>query len=165
MRARIVLAYTGAAFTLVIAALVPFVLMGTFSQIVAHAGLRIDPAYSGGVVARVMQHGAYRILIYEPVYPRALQRIDPFVQIAFAPAAALPRQITEDLDLDGDGQADVRVSFTVLADPNSRPQGSVFALSPSYQSFVTSSESSLSQLMVQTGGSVIMRVPLARVRR
>ncbi len=49
MRARIVsvLAYVGAAVTLVVAACVPFVLMGVFTNAVAHAGLHVDAAYSG----------------------------------------------------------------------------------------------------------------------
>ena len=164
MRSRTALAYTAAAFTLAIAASVPFVLTGAFMQMVAHAGLRIDPAYSGGTVARVVDRNGYRILIGPPVYPRALQRIDPFVQIAFGPASALPHQVSEDLDLDGDGQADVHVSFTVPADPHTRPQGSVIALSPDYGSFVMPGEFSFSQLIVQADGAVVIRVPLRRRR-
>lgn len=163
MSARIPLAYTGAALSLVIAALVPFVLMGTFTRVIAHAGLHIDPTYGGGAVVRVIQRGPYRILIDEPVYPRALQRTDPFIQITFTPTAALPRQVSEDLDLDGDGQADVRVRFTVPADPRARPEGSVTALNPRYKSFAMPGESSFSQLMAQTHGAVLLRVPLAQV--
>ena len=165
MRARIVLAYTAAALTLVIAALVPFVLMGTFTRVVASSGLRIDPAYSGGDVAHVIQRAGYRIEINAPVYPRPLQGIDPFVHLAFTPTEALPRLVSEDLDLDGDGHADVRVSFAVPADSEARPQGSVTALNPKYRSFVMPGESSFSQLLVQTHGAVIVRVPLAEVRR
>lgn len=165
MRARIVLAYIGAALTLATAALVPFVLMGTFTRVVAHSGLRIDAAYSGGPVDRVIQRGAYRILINKPVYPRALQDIDPFIQIAFTPTTALPLHVSEDLDLDGDEHADVRVTFTVPADPHARPQGAAAALSPRYRSFVTPGDSSFSQLMVQAQGEVVIRIPLAQVRR
>ena len=43
MRARIlaILAYTGAGLILAVAVCVPFVLMGVFSNVVAHAGLHI----------------------------------------------------------------------------------------------------------------------------
>ena len=41
--------------------------MGAFSKAVAHAGLHIDAAYSGGTVARTIDRGAYRIVVYQPV--------------------------------------------------------------------------------------------------
>lgn len=165
MRVRMVLAYSGAALTLVVAALVPFVLMGTFTRAVARAGLRVDPAYSGGSVVRAIQRDGYRIAIGEPVYPRALQQLDPFVQITFTPAAALPRVVSEDVDLDGDGRADVRIRFTVPADPGARPEGSVTALNSGYTSFTMPGELSFSRLIAQAGGAVVVRVPLARSRR
>ena len=165
MRARIFLAYSGAALTLAVAALVPFVLMGTFTRVVARAGLRVDPAYSGGNAARTMQRDGYRIVINEPVYPRALQEIDPFVQVAFTPAAALPRVVSEDVDLDGDGHADVHIRLTVPADAQARPEGSVTALNSRYESFAMPGEASFSRLMAQAGGAVVVRVPLAQARR
>lgn len=162
MRARIVavLAYVAASLTLVIAVLVPFVLMGTFSKAVAHAGLYVDASYSGGTVARTFTRRGYQVVVYEMVRPRALQRIDPFVQIAFRPAASLPAQVNEDIDLDGDGQADVRVSFMVPADRRARPSGEVVALNGKYQSFRMPGSYSFSKLMVQSGDVVLVRVPL-----
>ena len=85
-----ILAYTGAALTLVVAVCVPFVLMGAFSNAVAHAGLHIDAAYSGGTVARTIDRGRYTIVVYQPVEPRLLERIEPFVQIVFEPAECAP---------------------------------------------------------------------------
>lgn len=162
MRARIfaVLAYTGAAVVLLIAVCVPFVLIGTFSKAVAHAGLHVDPSYSGGTIARTVAHGGYRTDVYAPVHPRALQQTDAFVQIAFEPAAALPRQVSEEIDLDGDGQPDVRVSFTVPTDPHARPSGEVVALNAKYLSFRMPGNYSFSEMMVQSGGAVVVRVPL-----
>ena len=48
MRTRIlsILAYTGAGLTLLVAVCVPFVLIGAFTNVVAHAGLHIDATYS-----------------------------------------------------------------------------------------------------------------------
>lgn len=105
MRTRIlpVLAYTGAALTLVVAVSVPFVLMGAFSNAVAHAGLHIDPAYSGGTVVRTVERNGYRIVVDQPVQPRLLERIEPFVQIVFEPAPSLPAHVSDEIDLDGDG--------------------------------------------------------------
>jgi hypothetical protein len=163
MRARLlaVLAYVGAAFTLVIAACVPFVLMGVFSKAVAHAGLHVDEFYSGGAVARTVERGGYQVVVYQTVRPRGLQRVDPFVQIAFTSVSALPRQVSDEVDLDGDGQADVRVSFTVPTDARARPAGSVVALNGKYRGFTMPGDSSsFSELMVQGDGAVLVRVPL-----
>jgi hypothetical protein len=56
------------------------VLMGTFSKAVAHAGLHVDPSYTGGAIARTVEHPGYQVVIYQVVRPRALQAMDPFVQ-------------------------------------------------------------------------------------
>jgi hypothetical protein len=98
--------------------------------------------------------------VYAPVRPRALQQVAAFVQIAFRPVAALPRHVSEEIDLDGDGQPDVRVSFTVPADPHARPSGEVVALNAKYQSFTMPGNYSFSEMMVQSGGAVVVRVPL-----
>jgi len=163
MRAKIlpVLAYMGAAATLVLAALTPFVLMGYFSRLVAATGIHVDPVYTGGTVARTLPRGAYQIDIYSPVLPHALQHVDPFVQIAFRPVSALPTHFSEAIDLDGDGQPDVQVSFTLPANAKLRPAGDVVALNGKYQSFRIPVAGSFSQLMVEANGAMLLRVPLA----
>ncbi|MGC2298143.1 MAG: hypothetical protein WA476_05025 [Acidobacteriaceae bacterium] len=167
MRTRIVaaLAYVGAAVTLVVAACVPFVLTGVFTRTVAHAVLHVDAAYTGGPVARTLARNGYQVVVYQPMQPHALQQVDPFVQIAFKPLAALPEHVTEEIDLDGDGQADVRVSFHVPAARHARPGGSVVALNGKYQSFTMPGDSSFSRLMVQSDDAVVVRVPLNGAQR
>jgi hypothetical protein len=162
MRGRIlsILAYTGAALTLVVAACVPFVLMGVFSNAVARAGLHIDAAYSGGTVAGVVDRGAYKILVYQPVEPRLLERIQPFVQIVFAPADALPSHVRDEVDLDGDGRPDVFVSFDLPADPNTPLRGDVTALNSKYISLTGVGGESFSRMVVRTGNQVVVRVPM-----
>ena len=162
MRQRILsfLAYTGAGLTLAVAVCVPFLLMGTFSRAVAHAGLHIDAAYSGGTVARTIDRGAYRILVYQPVHPRRLQRLDPFVEIAFTPASGLPSQVNEAIDLEGHGQPDVCIRFALPPDPHANPAGSVVALDSRYQSFTMPGAYSFSRLLVRTGNTIVVRVPL-----
>jgi hypothetical protein len=163
MRKRIVavLAYVGAALTLVIAICVPFYLFGAFKNIVAHAGLHVDASYSGGTVARTIECNGYQIAVYRPVRPRALQRNEPFVQIVFKPAAALPARVSEEIDLDGDGQPDVRVSFAVPADPHAPLRGDVTALNGKYQSLANVGGDSFSRLVVRVDNEVIVRVPLS----
>jgi len=164
MRTRIlaILGYTGAGLTLLIAACVPFVLINAFSNAVAHAGLRIDPAYSGGTVAQTIQRDGYRILVYQPVRPRMLERIEPFVQIVFEPADRLPAQVNDEVDLDGDGHPDVRVSFKVPSDPQAPLRGDVTALNGKYVSLTNVGSQSFSRLVVRTGDRIVVRVPANR---
>jgi len=162
MRARIlaILAYTGAGLTLVVAACVPFFLMGAFSGLVAHAGLHIDATYSGGTIARTIQRNNYRIVVYQPVQPRMLERIEPFVQIVFEPADSLPAHVSDEVDLDGDGRPDVRVSFTVPANASVKLRGDVTALNGKYVSFAHVADESFSRMVVRTGNQIVVRVPL-----
>ena len=162
MRKRIlsILAYTGAGLMLLVAVCVPFVLMGVFSNVVAHAGLHIDATYSGGTIARTIQRDGYRIMVYQPVQPRLLERIEPFVQIVFEPADALPARVTEEIDLDGRGHPDVRVSFNLPADPNAPLRGDVAALNATYISLTSVGDESFSRMVVRTGNKIVVRVPL-----
>jgi len=170
MRARIlaILAYTGAAVVLLVAILTPFILIGVFSSAVARTGVRVDPVYNGGAIVRTVACDGYHIDVYQLVRQHALQEGEPFVQIAFRPITELPRQVSEEIDLDGDGQPDVRVSFTLPADPGARPAGEVVALNGKFQSFRmpnrVPASLAFSQVMVQTDGAVVVRVPLAAAK-
>lgn len=173
MRRRIsaVLGYGAAAVTLLVALLTPFVLLGVFSKAVAHAGFRIDPFYSGGTVARSFDRtsakGTYQVVVYQTVRPQALQRGEPFVQVAFRPVSMPGGQISEAVDLDGDGRPDVRINLTIPAGAEGRPGGSVVALHGPYGSFATPSDAkgrrgggSFSELIARTGDTILVRVPL-----
>ena len=162
MRARIlsILAYTGAGLTLLIAACVPFVLIGAFTGVVAQAGLHIDATYSGGTIARTIQRDGYRIVVYQPVQSRMLERIEPFVQIVFEPADSLPARVSDEVDLDGDGRPDVRVSFTVPADGRAKLRVDVTALNGRYVSLAHVTDDSFSRMAVRTGNQIVVRVPV-----
>jgi hypothetical protein len=162
MRRRIlsVLGYTGAAFTLLIAMAVPFVLFRAFAVAIGHAGLHIDATYSGGTVARTIQRTGYQIVVYQPVQPHMLERIEPFVQIVFKPADKLPSQVSEEIDLDGDGRPDVRVRFTMPADPSAPMRGDVTALNGKYVSLTNVAGESFSRMIVRTDKEIVVRVPV-----
>ena len=162
MRARIlsILAYTGAGLTLFVAAGVPFVLISAFSNVVAHAGLHIDPAYSGGAIARTIHRDGYRIVVYQPVKPHLLERVEPFVQIVFEPADKLPARVSEEIDLDGDGKPDVCVSFNLPADSSAPVRGDVTALDGKYVSLKNVAGESFSRMVVRTDNEVVVRVPV-----
>jgi hypothetical protein len=162
MRKRIlpILAYASAALTLIIAACTPFFLMGAFSSAVAHAGLHIDAAYSGGTIGRTYERHGYQIVVHVPVRTHVLQRVDPFVQVDFKPVAALPAVVDEEVDLDGDGLNDVHVTFAMDRRPGAKLSGNVVALNDKYQTLMDVGADSFSQLLVNTGNEVVVRVPL-----
>ncbi len=177
MRTRIlaVLAYSAAALSLLVAMLTPFLLMGLFTKAVAHAGLHIDPVYSGGTMARTLERGSahdrYQVVVYQTVRPRALQGGEPFVQVVMRPVSALGSHCSEVVDLDGDGQPDARIDLTIPADPRARAAGSVATLNGKFRSFSVRrplasvhggswDNSSFSQLIVRSGDSIVVRVPL-----
>lgn len=156
---RKVLGYGAAALTVVLALLVPFVLIGVFTGIVAHAGLRVNPMYTGGTVVRVLARPGYRIEISAPARPQGwLEKGRPFVQVAFAPAAALPAQVDETLDLDGDGQPDVRLRFAVPAAAQTALHGTFTALNNRYGSANNASRDNRAALLVRVDDRVLARV-------
>src|SRR5512146_508794 len=114
IRLKLVLAYSAAALTVLAMILAPFVLFGVFTRGVAALGLHVDDTYSGGAVALTTQRSGYRIEVNRPVEPKAvLPQVGPFVQLAWAPADRLPARVEDEVDVDGDGRADLRAVFTV----------------------------------------------------
>lgn len=161
MRTRTVLAYCGAGLTLAIAACVPFYLAGAFTQAVAGAGLHVDTSYTGGSIARTIDRGLYRVVIYRPVRPHAMQRLDPFVQIVLTPADGLEGTVHEVLALDLDGKPDVQIDIHVPANRNTPVSGTVTALNGTFRSFSSSGGRSFDRLIVRAGNEIVVRVPLA----
>lgn len=153
---RSILGNSGAVLTLALAALTPFLLYGWFQTAIGAAGLHIDPTYSGGQVSHVMSRQGYRIVVNRPVPRRSpLQRIGPFVQVAWTPAAALPAHLTDDLDLDGDGTPDVRVaidSHNLVVD--------VTPLNARYRPMHSRGVTSFSALIAHVNDSLVVRIPL-----
>ena len=116
-RLKAVLGYAGAVLTVMAMLVMPFVLFPLFQQGVAATGVEVDPVYSGGETARIIERDGYRIIVNQPVRSRALlARPAAFVQLAWAPAGALPARISDEVDLDGDGRADLTACFEVPAD-------------------------------------------------
>jgi len=153
---RSILGHTGAILGLVLAVVSPFLLFGWFQHAIASAGLRIDPEYTGGEIARTIDRGAYRIAVYQPVWRRSpIQRIAPFVQLTWAPAASLPETVSDAVDLDGDGVADIRVTF--------RPAAlavDVASLNGKYRSVHSQGVTSFSQLIARVNERIVLRLPL-----
>ena len=162
MKLRAVIGYTAAGLTVAVAILTPFVLMGAFAKGVAALGLHVDEMYSGGPAVRTIQEGAYTITIHRTVYPHMLQDEKPFVQMDWSPVSALPAKVSEVVDIDGDGQPDVRVSFDVPTDPKASLHVDVEALNARYEGMRNAGKERYSRLIVRVDNLILVRVPLAK---
>lgn len=161
MKLRTKLGYTAAGMTVFAALLAPFLLMGAFTKGFAALGLHVDEMYSGGPKVRTVQTGAYSIDIHRPVYPHLLQSERPFVQLDWKPVSALPPHVSDLVDVDGDGQPDIRVSFDVPKDAKTPLRVNVEALNPRYEAMQNVGKEKFSRLIVRVDDAILVRVPLA----
>jgi hypothetical protein len=162
MKLRATLGYTAAALTVLVALLTPFLLMGLFSKGFVALGFHVDEMYTGGPKVRTIPMGAYSIAVHRPVYPHMLQNEKPFVQLDWQPVSALPQHVSDAVDIDGDGQPDVRVSFDVPKDPKAPLHVDVESLNPRYESMHNAGKEKYSRLIVRVDDAILVRVPLAK---
>ena len=161
-RLKSVLGYVGAGLTVVAMMVMPFVLFPLFQHGVAATGVEVDAVYSGGTVARVVPKDGYRIVVNRPVHSRALlARPADFVQLAWEPAAALPPHVADEVDLDGDGRADLTACFEVPADTTAALFVDVTPAGGMVRPLHRVSRDSFSSLIARVGDRVVVRVPLA----
>jgi hypothetical protein len=154
---RAFLGYSGAAVTVALALLSPFLLFGWFQNAIAAMRLRINPGYSGGELSHVIQRDGYRIAVNHPVWRRSpFQRVDSFVQLTFTPAARLPAQFSEAVDLDGDSTPDV----VVRIDTAGQLEVNVTPLNARYHPMHSKGVTSFAALIARVRDGVIVRIPL-----
>ena len=162
-RLKAVLGYTGAVLTVVAMLVMPFVLFPLFQQGVAATGVEVDPVYTGGATARVIAKDGYRILVGRPVRSRALLgRPAAFVQLAWQPAGALPARVADEVDVDGDGRADLTACFEVPADTTAELFVDVTPAGGMVRPLRRASRGSFSALIARVGDRIVVRVPLAQ---
>jgi len=161
MRLRSTLGYTAAGLTVLAALLTPFMLTGIFAKGFAALGLHVDEMYSGGPKVRTIQNGAYSIAIHRPVYPHMLQNEKPFVQLDWSPVSALPPHVSDLVDVDGDGQPDIHVSFDVPSNPKAPLSVNVEPLNSRYEAMRNAGKEKYSRLIVRVDNAILVRVPLA----
>jgi hypothetical protein len=135
--------------------------MGLFAHGFAALGLHVDEVYSGGPKLRTVPHGAYSISIHRAVYPHLLQSAKPFVQLDWSPVSALPEHVSDVVDVDGDGQPDVRVSFDVPQDPKAPLHVNVEPLNARFLAARIAGKEEYSRLIVRVDNAVLVRVPIA----
>jgi len=162
MKMREKLGYTAAGLTVLAAVLTPFLLYGLFTKGFAALGLHVDEMYSGGPKVRTIKTAAYSIDIHRPVSPHLLQSEKPFVQLDWRPVSALAGHVSDTVDVDGDGQPDIRVSFDVPKDAKIPLRVNVEALNPHYQAMQNVGKERFSKLIVRVDDAILVRVPLAQ---
>ena len=156
------LGYTGAGLTVCAAVLAPFVLYGMFTKGFVSLGLHVDEMYSGGPKIRTVQATGYTIDIHRQVSPHMWQREKPFVQLDWKPVSALPAHVSDLVDIDGDGQPDVRVTFDVPKDPKAPLRVNVDSLNPRYEAMRNVGKQKFSDLIVRVDDAILVRVPVAQ---
>jgi hypothetical protein len=161
MKVREKLGYTAAGLTVLGAVLVPFLLMGLFTKGFAALGLHVDEMYSGGPKVRTIKTAGYSIDIHRPVSPHLLQTEKAFVQLDWKPVSALPEHVSDTVDIDGDGQPDLHVSFDVPKDVKTPLRVTVDALNPHYEAMHNVGKERFSKLIVRVDDAILVRVPLA----
>jgi hypothetical protein len=162
MKMREKLGYTAAGLTMLAVVLTPFLLYGLFTKGFAALGLHVDEMYSGGPKVRTIKTAAYSIDIHRPVSPHLLQSEKPFVQLDWRPVSALAGHVSDTVDVDGDGQPDIRVSFDVPKDAKIPLRVNVEALNPHYQAMQNVGKERFSKLIVRVDDAILVRVPLAQ---
>ena len=74
--------------------------------------MKVSDKYTGGPVWRTLEHGAYRTVIHQPVFPALIgQARIGFVQVNWTPLTNLPPVIREDIDCSSDGRPDFNITI------------------------------------------------------
>ena len=76
--------------------------------------------------------------------------------------SALPPQVSDLVDVDGDGQPDIRVSFDVPKDPKAPRRVNVETFNPSYEAMQNAGKEKFSKLIVRVDDAILVRIPLTR---
>ena len=158
------LGYSGAALTIAAMLLAPFVLFNLFGHALVATGIRVDPLYSGGDPLRAITKDGYRVVVNRPVFPVApFSEVEPFVQLAWEPADALPPHVAEEVDVDGDGQPDLLARFDVPRDLAAALYADVTPIGDRVRPLQRVSRGpAMSSLIVRIENRIVLRVPLTK---
>ena len=154
-----VLGYSAAALTIPImiaAVLIWTILPQVGIGLVSATGLKNSPNWSGGEVVRTISHGAYETQVHRMVFDALIgERSEGFVQVTWLPPDALLARIDEEIDADGDGQADFRLEVDTA--------NKVSTLTP-YAPWVLDLEGTYSLRVVESEGTNFWLTDMLAVR-
>jgi hypothetical protein len=78
-------------------------------------GLETSANWTGGEVVQTVDHGTYQTRVHRMVFDGLIgERRDGFIQVGWSPPDDLPAHIDEEIDADGDGQADFRIQVDTV---------------------------------------------------
>jgi len=81
-------------------------------KLVYASGMKISPVYTGGDVAKTIEHADYTSIIHKPVFAcLAGETQKGFVQIVWRTKTKLPVTLVEKIDIDGDEKEDFTITF------------------------------------------------------
>lgn len=79
-------------------------------------GLTQADKYTGGPVAQTLDHGGYQTQVHKASFQALLgESQEGFIQVNWAPRGGLPPRLEEEVDANGDGQADLRLEVDTAA--------------------------------------------------
>jgi hypothetical protein len=98
------------------------------------------------------------------VFPAApFSEVEPFVQLAWEPAHALPPRVAEEVDVDGDGQPDLLARFDVPRDGAAALYADVTPIGDKVRPLQRVSRGpAMSSLIVRVENRIVLRVPLTK---
>ena len=162
-RLTAILGYTGAALTVAAMLVSPFVLFNFLGRVLVHTGIHVDPAYGGGDSVRTIEKEGYRVVVNRPVLPIApFSGVAPFVQMGWEPASALPTHVSDDVDLDGDGSADLCAIFDVPHDAGAPLYADITPVGDKVRPLQRVSRNGMSAFAARVNDRVVLRVPLTK---
>ena len=158
------LAYGAAILTILFALALPIKVLPIFVSAIKALDLKIAPRFSGGEVAFVIDRGGYQIKVYHPVYPALVgEGSEGFVQLIWQPRSALPSEVQDALDLDGDGNVDCEISIFNPSGKGATPLLTVIPKSPWVLPVQNSRTTSLERVLIEKGrDAIFVRIPVRK---
>lgn len=110
-RLKSVLGYGMAAMSILIMLAVLPSVMFLAEPLITATGLTVTPRYTGGEVVATIDHGTYQTRVHRLVFDALIgERKNGFIQVDWVPVGGLPVHIDEEIDANGDGQADFGIA-------------------------------------------------------
>ena len=160
-----ILAYGAAILTVLFALALPIKGFPIFLSVVGALDLKTAPWFSGGEAAFVIYRSDHQIKIYQPVYPALVgEGSKGFVQLVWQPRRALPPQVREMVDLNGDGTVDCEISFSNPPGETAAPLLTVIPKSPWVLPIHNSPTTSLEGVLIErVKDAMFVRIPIRRM--